>query len=219
MLIKFSDCVALIKLVHKVVPSGVLHIGAHIGEEIVRYSAEGISHITWVEANKELIPELTKNISRYAIDQRILNCALWDKDEQINFHITNNQQSSSIFLLGTHAEHYPQITVEETQSMQAHRLDTILALGLLTVPDIHFVNIDTQGSELAILKGFGKFLTDGNILGIYLEVNKEHLYQGIPLISEIDEYIQEFGYRRMITSWSNAGWGDAFYLKEREESE
>ena len=57
-----------------------------------------------------------------------------------------------------------------------------------------------------------------NIYGIYLEVNKELLYHGIPLINEIDQYLLEFGFRRIITNWSDAGWGDAFYLKERVEN-
>jgi hypothetical protein len=79
--------------------------------------------------------------------------------------------------------------------------------------DFDFINIDTQGSELAILQGLGKYLSLDSLKGIYLEVNAEQLYKGIPVIGEIDTYLAQFNFLRCKTVWSNAGWGDALYVK------
>ncbi len=218
MLIDYSECRKLILLVHNKEPANVVHVGAHVGEEIAAYHANGIQHITWFEANPTLIPELQKSVAKYPVSQQVINCALWDSNKKIRFNITNNLQSSSAYEIATHAHHYPNIVVTESRLIDAYRFDSIIESGVVQIPTIDFVNVDTQGAELAILKGFGKNLASSSILGIYLEVNKEPLYKGIPLIDEIDTFLMQEGFVRILTKWTNAGWGDAFYLKQRVES-
>ena len=217
MLIEFRNCFEVIQLVHNVTIDGVLHVGAHVGEEIVDYAELGVSHVTWIEANPVLIPTLEQNLARYSINQKLINCALWDRDEQINLHVTNNLQSSSAFELGTHKDWYPEIKRTGSLPVPAYRADTLARLNLIELPKIQFVNIDTQGAELAALKGFGDHLVNGGILGIYLEVNREPLYKGIPLVDEIDDFLGDSEFSRVWTTWTEAGWGDAFYLKRRTE--
>jgi FkbM family methyltransferase len=215
MLIEFLECQQLIKQIHNTSPSTVLHIGAHVGEEASAYFSSNARHITWFEANAALIPHLRKHIECYPIDQQIVNCALWAENQKIKFNVTNNLQSSSAFEMGTHADHYPEIAVTESRFIDAYRFDSIVSSGLVKVPSFDFVNIDTQGAELAILKGFGALLGVFPILGIYLEVNKEPLYAGIPLIEEIDQFLFQSGFLRILTKWTKEGWGDALYIKQR----
>jgi FkbM family methyltransferase len=218
MLIDFQPCVTIINQCHGAIARKVLHIGAHIGEEATVYANNGIQDVIWFEANEDLIPKLQENISSFAMRQQIVPLALWNQNQTLDFKITNNFQSSSFFDMGTHSRHYPFIQVTQTKSIKAYRLDRLAALGdtLLRFTDFDFVNIDTQGAELAILQGFGALIDQPSLKGIYLEVNREPLYKGIPLVGEIDEFLACHHFFRIISRWTGAGWGDAFYLRAAE---
>lgn len=215
MLIKYQKCCDIIRLVHGISPTKVLHIGAHTGEEALDYYNNGVKDVIWFEANQDLVGKLEDHIKQFAMNQQICPIALWDKNEILKFKITNNFQSSSFFDLNTHSSHYPNIVVTEEKDVQALRLDSIISHSdnLLIFNDFEFINIDTQGAELAILKGFGNHINSNSIKGIYLEVNKEKLYEDIPLVDEIDSFLSGFDFYRIKTKWTPAGWGDAFYLK------
>jgi FkbM family methyltransferase len=215
MLINFKDCSNIIKILHGTTLKSVYHIGAHEGQEAQAYYENGVEKVIWFEANTDLIETLKDNINNYSLDSQIIPYALWNENTELDFNITNFNQSSSFFELGKHSEYYPNITVEAKKKIKAFRLDSLLEIGndFLKWHDFDFINIDTQGSELAILQGLGKYLSLDSLKGIYLEVNAEQLYKGIPVIGEIDTYLAQFNFLRCKTVWSNAGWGDALYVK------
>jgi FkbM family methyltransferase len=217
MYINYKTCSHLILNLHSIIPKKILHVGAHTGEEAIDYSTNGVEQVIWFEANEDIIPTLNLHLSKFKLKQQIIPLALWDKAENKNFKITNNQQSSSLYDLRSHKEHYPSIKVTEEKIIRTFRLDTLIDHeNLLIFKDFDFINIDTQGAELNILKGMGSYLKSESIKGIYLEVNKEFLYEGIPLIGEIDSYLNDFGFSRLLTYWTSQGWGDALYIKRKE---
>ena len=76
-----------------------------------------------------------------------------------------------------------------------------------------FINIDTQGSELEILKGFEEYLD--NIKYIYAEINVKKLYKDIALLSELDDYLYKKGFIRVETViHEDVGWGQGFYIRK-----
>lgn len=218
MLIEFQQCQQLIQALHGSAIKKVYHVGAHIGEESALYHAHGVEHVVWFEANEALLPALQQNIARYPMQQFIAPYPLFSENKTLKLNITNNPQSTSVFELGKHAEYYPGIVVNQVREVQAYRLDALMAVDPPYLPftDCDFINIDTQGAELAILKGMGQYLRQPSLKGIYLEVNSEPLYKGIPLVSEIDGYLMDHGFQRMLSAWTKDGWGDAFYLKTVE---
>ena len=48
---------------------------------------------------------------------------------------------------------------------------------------------------------------------VYLEVNRDYVYKNCALVHEIDEYLSKYKYIRVETSWTNAQWGDALYIR------
>jgi hypothetical protein len=121
--------------------------------------------------------------------------------------ISSNSQSSSILQLGTHADTYPDVKVTEKVTVKTKRLDTILAGK--EIPD--FVNLDIQGVELKALKSLGLLISKVQV--IYTEVNKWNVYDGCDIIKDIDDYLKEFGFKRITVRWVfRAGWGDALYV-------
>ena len=57
MLIKLDE---LIKK-HQIPKCGVLHVGAHIGEELVHYKREGWFPVYWIEGDNEVYKKLKEN--------------------------------------------------------------------------------------------------------------------------------------------------------------
>ena len=218
MLIDYKNCVELIRACHDMTPKKILHIGAHTGEEAGPYQANGAEQVIWFEANESLIPALQAHLQTVPLNQQIIPAALWDSDTKLKFKITNNPQSSSFFDLEDHAKFYPQITVSEEREIQAYRLESLLDATPRPVmfSDFEFINIDTQGAELAILKGMGKYLHQPSVKAIYLEINRQELYKEIPLVAEIDAFLQLHHFYRIKSKWTTEGWGDAIYIRSNE---
>lgn len=216
MLIDYKMCAEIVRSCHGSVPRKILHIGAHTGEEAESYINNGVDQIIWFEANSQLIEELKHHLNNFQIKQQIVNLALWDTNTLLDFHITNNLQSSSLFELAEHEKFYPQIKLSETRKVHAFRLDSIIdsKSSDLIFTDFDFINIDTQGAELSILKGMGKYLLQESVKAVYLEVNARELYKNIPLISEIDQFMSDLKFHRIKTKMTNEGWGDAIYVRE-----
>lgn len=57
---------------------------------------------------------------------------------------------------------------------------------------VDIVKIDTQGSELDILRGGARTLD--SVLALEVEVEFNELYEGVPLFSDIDRYLREQGF-------------------------
>ena len=77
-----------------------------------------------------------------------------------------------------------------------------------------FWNFDIQGAELMALKGASKYLPNAKVL--YLEVNEKELYKGCVLIGEIDTFLSQYNFKRVITNITVHGWGDAVYIKSTQ---
>jgi FkbM family methyltransferase len=215
MYIPFSQC----KEISKQNFETVLHIGAHHGEEAIQYVQNGVKEIIWVEANKKLMAQLFDKTVMFPVNQYYVNQCLSDVDkEQIEFHISNNGQSSSILELGTHSTMYPHIQYVDKVSMTARRLDDLAkeATSGKYVPyeKVDFVNLDVQGAELKVLTGFGVLLEKQyGIKAIYTEVNLEHVYKDCCLVNEIDDYLSLYSFRRAATACPEKTWGDALYVR------
>ena len=106
---------------------------------------------------------------------------------------------------------YPHIKFNDIEKVKMMKLDDYLNIEERN--KYNLINIDVQGYELEVFKGAYHVL--GGIDYIISEVNRDKLYQGCPLVEEIDEFLKIFGFVRKETNWEGQTWGDAFYLKER----
>ncbi len=190
---------------------GVLHIGAHECEEQKYYLEQGIdnNNIYWIEAMDEkvnLMKEKNKNLKIY---QALIDI----KDgEEVEFNIADNGQSSSILEFGTHAKHHPHVKMINKQKLKTIRLDTFIKKNRIPIEHLNFINLDIQGKELDALKSMDKYIQ--YVQYIYTEVNTEKVYKDCGLLSEIDEYLKNKGFMRVVCKmWGNCGWGDAFYMR------
>jgi FkbM family methyltransferase len=188
---------------------GVLHIGAHECEESGFYTKLGINDddIIWIEGNKLKVEQAKqRNI------KNVYYGVISEKDSQIvEFNITNNGQSSSILQLGSHATHHPDVYFVEKQYHSTITIDSFYKRNNLNMAKYDFWNFDIQGAELKALKGAK--LSIEYAKAIYLEVNTEEVYKECAIINEIDDYLEKYNFKRVITNITQYGWGDALYIK------
>lgn len=195
------------------VPEGVIHIGAHLGEESDKYQSLNIDNVVWVEANPELCFQLLTKFQNLK-NNIVINALISDTDgEKVKFYITNNGESSSMLELDKHKHHHPHIHVTKEIILTTNRVETIVENFSLKMDKYDFLNLDVQGAELMVLKGFGELIR--NLSFIYTEVNTASIYKNCAMISELDEYLLPFGFKRMETHMTEYEWGDAFYVKIR----
>jgi FkbM family methyltransferase len=196
-------------------PKGVLHVGANVGEEAPVYLELGIKKQVWIEANPVIFEKLKQNISNNP-EAEAINACISDDDqsESIVFNVSNNgSQSSSILEFGTHRTAHPEVHFVEQLKLVPQRLDFFFENAYDGFNSgLDFLNIDLQGAELKALRSLGIHLN--HFKWAYLEVNKEELYKGCPMVEDLDMYLLGFGFRRAETRWcGNTGWGDALYIK------
>jgi FkbM family methyltransferase len=212
MLIPFSKCVELIGPIN-----GIIHVGAHVGEEAKDYCDHGVKKVLWVEANKNLMKHLYDNVKMLPMKSEFVNEVLGDVDgKKVTFNVTNDNQCSSILPFGTLNQHHPNIHIVERRDLTAKRFDSFYKekQAFLNMFEYDFINLDVQGAELHVLKGFGNlFQQFPNIKAIYCEVNEEALYEGTALMPEIDVYLMQFGFHRKLTKITEFHWGDALYVR------
>jgi hypothetical protein len=195
-------------------PRGVFHVGAHECEEKKAYNDKGIpdSSIIWVDGNFDLVTKMkSKGVPN-------IYFALVDEVERsVNFHITNNGQSSSILEMGSHATKYPHIIVTETRTQKTTTIEKLRNQENIDFSNLNFWNFDIQGAELLALKGAGNLLSYADAL--YLEVNTEEVYKNCATLNEMDDFLKEKGFVRVALSiYKNGrgiedGWGDALYMR------
>jgi len=190
--------------------TGSFHIGAHECEELDFYNKLGIRNedIIWIDAFPSKVND--------AINRGIPNvyeAVITDKDDnEVMFNISNNIQSSSVLEFGTHEQEYPDVTLEYQIEVQSITIDTFFERNKIDASKYNFWNFDIQGAELMALKGATQSIKYAN--AIYLEVNEKELYKKCSLIHEIDAFLSNYKFKRVLTEMTPHGWGDALYILE-----
>lgn len=210
MLIKFKE------IVNKYgKPKGIIHLGAHLAEEFYDYLEFDIQNVIWIEANPYLYEDLKNKIlnsKHIAISELLSN----EDDIEMKFniaknHYNGNYQSSSVLEFGTHEINHPHITMEDSIILKSKTIKTIFREKKLNFENYDFINLDLQGYELPVIKGFGDNIS--NIKYIYTEVNTGEVYKNCTKLDELDNYLNIYGFKRVEIEMTDADWGDAFYIK------
>jgi FkbM family methyltransferase len=191
---------------HNLDIKGVLHIGAHFGQEYSTYEKMGIKNTMFFEPLPHTFEKLKSNIGDKTI---LVNTALGNMigEVEMNVETANQGQSSSILEPIIHLQQYPHIKFTNKIKVNITKLDEFLG----EKDKFNMINIDVQGYELEVFKGGESFLH--HIDYIMTEVNRDEVYKGCPRIEELDSYLNFYGFKRVETTWDGGTWGDAFYIK------
>jgi FkbM family methyltransferase len=188
--------------------NGVIHVGAHWGEECDEYSQLGIKNIALIEPCAKAFNILKQKFSGHHHIKLFNYACTTTAGTAVMFTETANKgQSNSLLEPVNHLKYYPEIKFNSTEIVKTVRLD---ALGLHS--KYNMLNIDVQGAEAGVLLGASGILAQ--IDYVYTEVNQDgaNLYKNAVGVTELDNILREFD--RVETNWVNAGWGDALYIRK-----
>lgn len=192
---------------------GVIHIGAHLGEEIEHYRSINCKNIIFIEPQIHIFNKL-KTLSPKN-DENILffNTALGNNEGIIEMYVesVNNGASSSILKPALVENYYPHIIFNEKQNVNLTKFKTLIEKNNIIIDNFNLINIDVQGYELEVFKGCENYLN--NIDYIITEFNTNFLYENCCLVEDLDNYLKRFNFIRKETLDTGYNWGDAFYCK------
>lgn len=192
---------------------GAIHVGAHNGGERDWYINKGFKQVIWFEPNIQVFEELINNLKEFP-NQTAYNIGIYDENKSAILHISSNRgESSSILELGLHKKYYPTVRYIRDEKIKLVRMDNFIDSKKINIDEFNFLNIDVQGVELNVIKSFDYWILKMDY--IYVEVNEAELYVGCSLISDIDEYLKPYGFKRMFTYMTGKQWGDALYVHKR----
>jgi FkbM family methyltransferase len=200
--------------------SGVIHVGANSGQERELYAKYAL-RVIWIEPIPEVFEALKVNLNAFPL-QRSLECLITDQDNvEYQFHIASNSgASSSILELNLHKDIWPQITYERTITLRSKTLATLLEDEHIDPSEYDSLVMDTQGSELLVLKGAVAILK--NFAYIKTEVPDFESYTGCAQLADIATFLGNHGYtefsRDKFTDRRNIGrYYDVVYKRQDKQ--
>jgi FkbM family methyltransferase len=188
-------------------PRTILDIGAHVGEfnMFCNYYFPN-SYILSIEGNKDCEEALKAKNINYLI------CLLGDENKKTIFYKNNDCLGTGHSIYKELTRHYDeQILIKEELDLKT--LDFLFEKNNINV---HFdlIKIDTQGSEIDILKGAKN--TIKNTKGILLEVSYKPYNENAPLEYEVIKYMENIGFllKEELDNNPNVGQRDLLFIRE-----
>lgn len=205
MLLSFSSIIKK----YSVNVTGVIHVGGHIGQEMETYKKNNVENLIVFEPQKEPFKKLSNVANSLNFNNlKLVNRALGNCCKSIEMTCNDDGLCSSILNPKHVLEQYPNIIFDRKEVVEMVTMDSVIEEN----HGYNFLNMDTQGYELEVLKGATKTLQ--RIDCVYTEVNNTEVYEDNALIEEIDEFLKDYDMVRVETDWMGGTWGDAFYIRQ-----
>lgn len=189
--------------------TGVIHVGGHIGQEMETYQKNNVKNLIVFEPQKIPFQKLSSVVDFIGFNNvKLINKALGNSCATVEMTCNDGGLCSSILKPKHVLQQYPDIIFDRKESVEMVTMDSVIG----ETHDYNFLNMDTQGYELEVLKGATKTLE--KIDYVYTEVNNTEVYENNALIEEIDEFLIDYNMVRVVTDWMGGTWGDAFYIRQ-----
>lgn len=172
---------------------GVIHVGANSGQERELYDKYGLS-VVWIEPIPEVFEVLRSNISAYNRQIAIKGLVTDLDNVEYQFNLANNNgESSSILEMNLHQEVWPEVTYERTINLRSKTLPSLLKDESIDHKNYDMLVLDTQGSELLVLKGAAPILQEFNY--IKAEVPDFESYKGCCQVNDLGSFLARHEFR------------------------
>lgn len=202
---------------------GVVHVGAHEGEEVEQYLAMGFKNIMLIEANPDVINSLH---AKYGdnLNVHIKHLAVSDRRGTIDFHIhtsrSGNVEPASMLKMKEFDKIVPTLKTAKTITVPTSTLEDVFETEH-AIADYNLLNIDVQGAEKLVLKGAEGVLSKFD--AIICEVSLVELYEGAATEKEIVSFLEERNFNRKDCIYhelyddekSFKAWGECLFIKQK----
>ncbi|MCS6851433.1 MAG: FkbM family methyltransferase [Gemmataceae bacterium] len=196
----------------------IIDVGARWGMEKAWYALSPLAKLIGFEPDAEECARL--NERRPSLEHyRYVPLALGHQRGKARLHLTREPACSSLYPpCPAMQRRYPALAVIEpvgTVEVDLVPLDDWATAE--QVNDITFLKLDTQGSELDILRGAERVLQ--GCVGLEIEVEFSPIYIGQPLFADIDPFLRERGFVLWrLSNLTHYGEGSACLLPRQDSA-
>jgi FkbM family methyltransferase len=188
--------------------TGVIHVGAHHGQEYDEYKNAGAARVIWIEPCKLALKVLNgkfennKDVTIFPVA-----CGEYVEEAMMNVSPQNDGMSNSLLEPEKHLQLHPDIQFPYNEKISVNRLDNLE----FDRKSYNTLMMDVQGFEDRVLRGGPDTLK--HIDYVYTEVNTDEVYKGCARIETLDAILSDF--ERVETKMAGGIWGDAFYVRRK----
>ncbi len=193
----------------------ILDIGAHDGSDTVEWrSVYPEATIYAIEPSPDAYSKLLLKAGQYSIN--VFNIALSDFNGWAEFFISSGKstQSSSLRKPNLHLTLHPDVAFSQSIAVPVRRLDDWAKENDVTQVDILWM--DTQGTELEILKGGLNVVATVRLL--HTEVAVCEMYDSQATYAEVRAFLDGAGflvYKEFFGDPYNPGMGNVVFVRSR----
>jgi FkbM family methyltransferase len=172
---------------------GVIHVGANLGQERATYAQHNLI-VLWIEPIPEIFERLKTGIAEYPTQKALCGLITDVDDKECAFHVSNYEGvSSSILDFAEHKQLWPDISYERTIQLKGITLSSLLQREGIDAGQYDSLVLDTQGSELLVLKGAANILPGFRF--IKCEASDFESYKGCCQLSDLESFLAQHRFR------------------------
>ena len=188
---------------------GIIHVGMWDFVEYGCYTKLVGNNVIGIEAN----PQVYKDMAKPVADKRGFKCFnefLSDKDKEVrDFYFAG--EGSSLY------KGQPQWNKNVSIKVQTKTLATVIEENNIDMNGYDFLNIDAEGAEFDVLRGFEKYLNYINVID--LETSYDDRHRSGADHNTIVQWLSERGFelKEMSDSYQSQNWGDSVFARVNKE--
>ena len=188
---------------------GIIHVGMWDFVEYGCYTKLVGNNVIGIEAN----PQVYKDMAKPVADKwgfKCFNEFLSDKDKEVrDFYFAG--EGSSLY------KGQPQWNKNVSIKVQTKTLATVIEENEIDMNGYDFLNIDAEGAEFDVLKGFEKYLEYINVID--LETSYDDRHRSGADHNTIVQWLSERGFelKEMSDSYQSQNWGDSVFARVNKE--
>ena len=188
---------------------GIIHVGMWDFVEYGCFTKLVGNNVIGIEAN----PQVYKDMAKPVADKwgfKCFNEFLSDKDKEVrDFYFAG--EGSSLY------KGQPQWNKNVSIKVQTKTLATVIEENEIDMNGYDFLNIDAEGAEFDVLKGFEKYLDYINVID--LETSYDDRHRSGADHNTIVQWLSERGFelKEMSDSYQSQNWGDSVFARVNRE--
>jgi len=201
---------------------GIIHVGAHEGQEVKHYLSAGFKNVILIEANPSWFRVLR---SKFGSESRIkiFNYAICDHEGVADLHIHTSRSGStepaSILPMKRFNKIVKTLYTKETITVASTTLDILFQKHGLDPRLYNYINIDIQGAELMALEGATTLFPFLDV--IISEVNLVEMYERGANEEEIVAFLEKKDFEKRHAVYHTLydqnsvfpAWGECLFVK------
>lgn len=166
-------------------------IGANLGQTALKFAkAFPKAQIHSFEPSPSTFSKL-KSTTSHLQNVHPVQIAFGEQSGSLPFNENENSDMSSFLEIGSAGWG----NVKEVTHVEVSTIDEYCKTH--SIPKLHLLKSDTQGYDLAVLKGAKEMLSSQSIDLISMEVNFAPIYDGAPSLKDIMDWMDRYGYKMM----------------------